>query len=146
MPLFIGTWWWQFISNPLRSVTRPAPGAAGEAPRPAANATVMKKPLRILTRSSNPTLTMPDISLSCSKNLGHRAIQHNCNPVLVIRRSLLPATHLGHRAQLAGGIAHHHALSGPFQHIQVVPVIANGPGFLAIHAQPAREPFQRPPF
>ena len=38
----------------------------------------------------------------CSKNLGHGCFQHHGHAVLVVGRSLLPAAHLGHGAQLAG--------------------------------------------
>src|ERR1035437_9329131 len=145
MWLSTGAWCAQFISNPLRRVTRSAARVAGARVANAARtATGMKRTLRIVTRNSNSISLLLDLSLSCSKNLGQGGFQHHRDSVLVVGRGLLPSAHFGHGAQLGGGIAHQDGLSSPLQHIHIVPIISDGHGLFAVTPEACSEPLQRP--
>ena len=48
--------------------------------------------------------------------------------VFVVGRGLLPAAGFGQGAQFGGGVAHHDGLACPLQHIDIVPVVADGHG------------------
>src|ERR1035437_9999302 len=101
---------------------------------------VMKKLPRIL----NPALEFSLFASNISGDTpGDRGFQHHSHAVLVIGRGLLPAAHLSHRPQLLSRIAHHYALTGPLQHIHIVPVVADGHGLFAIHTQLGCEFFER---
>jgi hypothetical protein len=52
---------------------------------------------------------------------------------------LLPAAGFGHGAELDGGVAHDDGLGGPFHHVDVVPVVADGHGLAAVDAEAGGE-------
>ena len=84
-------------------------------------------------------LTIPsDYDLALAR---HRHLQSYGDAILVIGCGLLPATGLGQGAQVLGGIGHHHGLPGPFQHVNIIPVIADGHGLLAIDSEARRQSF-----
>jgi hypothetical protein len=77
---------------------------------------------------------------------GDDPLQSHSHAILVIGWSLLPAAGFGEGAQILRRIGHHDGLAGPLQHIDIVPVIADGHGFFATDTETGGEAFESPSF
>ena len=75
---------------------------------------------------------------------GH--LQSHSHAILVVGWSLLPPAGFGEGAQVRRGIGHHDGLAGPLEHIDIVPVIADGHGFSATDTETRGEAFESPSF
>ena len=77
---------------------------------------------------------------------GYGHLQSHCHAIFVIGWSLLPSAGFGEGAQIVGCVGHHDGLTGPFEHVDVVPVVADGHGFFAIDAEAGGEALESPSF
>ena len=75
---------------------------------------------------------------------GH--LQSHSHAILVVGWSLLPPAGFGEGAEILRGIGHHDGLTGPLEHIDIVPVIADGHGFFATDTETRGEAFESPSF